>query len=165
MREITFKKKDYIRVIAEIASYIDSLEDDKEYILTIKDKKKKRSLDANAYAWVLMDKIASEMHKSKIEVYQDYIKDIGGNSDIICIQDKALDKFREIWAKKGIGWLTDTMKSKHEGCTNVIVYYGSSTYDSKQMSVLIDRIVQDCKELGIETLPPDELLRLQEEWG
>lgn len=165
MREITFTKKDYIRVIAEIASYIDSLDDDKEYILTIKDKKKKRSLDANAYAWVLMDKIASEMHKSKIEVYQDYIKDIGGNSDIICIQDKALDKFREIWEKKGIGWTSDTMPSKIDGCTNVIVYYGSSTYDSKQMSVLIDRIVQDCKELGIETLSPDELLRLQEEWG
>lgn len=165
MREITFRKKDYIRVIAEIASYIDSLDDDKEYILTIKDKKKKRSLDANAYAWVLMDKIASEMHKSKIEIYQDYIKDIGGNSDIICIQDKALDKFRKIWEKKGIGWTSDIMPSKIDGCTNVIVYYGSSTYDSKQMSVLIDRIVQDCKELGIETLPPDELLRLQEEWG
>ena len=60
---------------------------------------------------------------------------------------------------------SDIMPSKIDGCTNVIVYYGSSTYDSKQMSVLIDRIVQDCKELGIETLPPDELLRLQEEWG
>ena len=48
---------------------------------------------------------------------------------------------------------------------NVTLYYGSSTYDTKQMSRLIDNIVQDCQAVGIETLTPDKLALLLEEWG
>lgn len=43
-------------------------------------------------------------------------------------------------------------------------YFGSSTYDSKEMATLIDGVVREAKELGIETLPPDELLRMKQEW-
>lgn len=44
-------------------------------------------------------------------------------------------------------------------------YFGSSTYDTKQMSVLIDGVVSECQELGIETLPPDEIQDLKNRWG
>ena len=44
-------------------------------------------------------------------------------------------------------------------------YYGSSRYNTRQMSRLIDSIVQDCKDLGIETLPPEKLAAMKEEWG
>lgn len=165
MKEITFKKADYIKVIAELASYIDSLDNEKTYILTVKEKKKKRSLDANAYCWVLLDKIASQIHESKEDIYKGYIKNIGGNSEIVCVQNNAVEKLCECWGRNGLGWLTDTMKSKIEGCTNVVLYYGSSVYDSKQMSTLIDFIVQDCKALGIETYSAERLDKLCEEWG
>lgn len=122
-------------------------------------------MNANAYAWVLLDKLAAVLHIGKTELYRSYIKEIGGNSDVVCVIDKALDDLRKGWEHNGLGWLTETMPSKLAGCTNVIVYYGSSTYDTAQMSRLIDMIVQDCKENGIETLTPAELASMCEAWG
>lgn len=165
MYERVFKKADNVKVICEIASYIDSLQDDKQYSLIIKEHKKRRSLDSNAYAWVLLDKLAEKMHIPKTEIYKGYIKEIGGNSETVCAKNEAVDKLCQSWQKNGIGWQTDTMPSKLEGCTNVVLYFGSSTYDSKQMSRLIELIVEDCKTLDIETLTPQELARLNEDWG
>lgn len=130
---------------------------DAEIDIEIKKHRKRRSLDANAYAWVLIGKIAEKMHIDRAEVYLNAIRAIGGTSTIVCIQDKALDVLLEGWQSRGIGWQAETMPSKVEGCTNVILYYGSSTYDTLQMSLLIDHIVQDAKALGIETLTPREL--------
>lgn len=165
MKEITFTTDERIKTIAELASYIDSLESGKEYTLTVKEKKKKRSLDANAYAWVLMDKLASQLHESKEAIYKSYIKEIGGNSELVCIKTEAAEKLCSAWERNGLGWQTDTMPSKLKGCTNVVLYYGSSVYDTEQMSRLIDLIVQDCETFGIETKDPAELERLVEEWG
>lgn len=125
--------------------------------ITAKKHRQKRSLDANAYAWVLIGKIAEAMHIDRKEVYRDAIRSIGGNHEIVCVQNKAVDSLRRGWESLGIGWQMETMPSKIDGCTTVFLYYGSSTYDTKQMSLLIDHIVQDAKELGIETLPPHEL--------
>lgn len=126
--------------------------------------KKRRSLDANAYAWVLMDKIAAAIRIPKVEVYQNAIKGIGGVSDIVCVKDAAVDKLRQNWSRNGLGWLTDTMPSKIAGCTNVVLYYGSSAYDTRQMSILIDRLIEDARALDIETMPPDRLEALLNEW-
>jgi len=165
VKEVTFKKSDCIKVIAETASYIDSLDDERQYILTIKEKKNRRSLNANSYAWVLLDKLAEKLNIAKTDLYRQYIKEIGGNCDTVCVTNKALNDLRSGWEHNGIGWLTDTLPSKIEGCTNVILYYGSSTYDTAQMSRLINLIVQDCKEYGVETLTPAELSRMCNEWG
>ena len=165
MREIEFAKKDSIRVIAEVASYIDSLEDAKQYVITIKEKKKKRSLDANSYFWLLCDKLAEKTRIPKTEIYRSYIKEIGGVSDTVCVLDKAVDKLCETWEQNGLGYQTDRYKSKMKGCTNVVLYYGSSTYDSKQMSRLIELISQDCLINDIELLPPEQLQALNSEWG
>lgn len=165
MKEIRFKKSDTVKVIAELASYIDSLHEDKEYTLTVKEHKEKRSLNANSYAWTLLDKLAEKLHIGKTEIYRTYIKDVGGNSEIICIQDKALEHFREIWEQGHIGRFTETMPSKIDGCTNVIVYYGSSDFDTASMSRLIELIVQDCKENDIPTYNQEELDKLCNEWG
>jgi len=133
--------------------------------VTVKKHRQRRSLDANAYAWVLIDKLAARMGITKTEAYQQAVRNVGGNSDIVCIRDKAVAKLREGWEKNGVGWVTDTFPSKLAGCTNVILYYGSSTFDTEQMSRMIDNIVQDCKALGIETMPPDKLAAMLEEYG
>lgn len=165
MREIRFKKADTVRVIAELASYIDSLDNEKDYILTIKEYRQKRSLNANSYAWTLMDKLAEKLRIAKTDIYRSYIKEIGGNNTLVCVQDAALDDLLRNWEQKGTGWLAETEKSKLDGCTNVRLYYGSSTYDTAQMSRLIELIVADCKTYGIETLTPEELGRMNDEWG
>src|SRR5690554_6565239 len=131
---------------------------DHDVRVEIKKWRKKRSLDANAYAWVLIDKIAQATRVPKTEVYRQAIREIGGVSDIVAVPDNAVDKFREGWSKQGIGWQTETLDSK-PGYKRIVVYYGSSTYDTKQMSALIDSLVQEAQALGIETLPPHEIDR------
>lgn len=70
------------------------------------------------------------------------------------------------WTRRnGIGWMTDTGPSKIKGCVNVTVWYGSSVYDTEQMARLIDAIVQDCRDVGIETMTPRELDALVSRWG
>ena len=127
-------------------------------------QKKKRSLDSNAYFWILVDKLSQKLNIPKEDIYRNAIRNIGGVSEIVCVRDEAVEKLRSGWEKNGIGWQTDTMPSKIAGCTNVVLYYGSSTYSQEQMTRLIDNIVQDCKAVGIETLTPVELARLTEGW-
>jgi hypothetical protein len=124
----------------------------------------KRSLDANAYAWVLIDKIAAAVRLPKVEVYRNAIKGIGGVSEIVCVRNDAVEQFRRRWEEHGIGYQTETMPSKIAGCTNVVVYWGSSSYTRQQMSVFIDRLVEDARSLGIETMPPDRLEGLLNGW-
>ena len=135
-----------------------------ELDIEIKRHRKKRSLDANAYCWVLLDRIAKAQRSTKTEVYRNAIREIGGVSTIVCVQDKAVDSLREGWSHNGIGWVSDTMPSKVEGCTNVILYYGSSTYDTRQMSTLIDFLIEDAKLYGIATDTPDEIQRYKDAW-
>lgn len=72
---------------------------------------------------------------------------------------------RKLWRGKGLGWVSDTLPSKLPGCENLVLYYGSSEYDSRQMSRLIDMIVQDCKACGIPTATPEEIARMMDRWG
>lgn len=126
---------------------------------------KLRSNDANAYAWVLMGKLAAALRQSKIEVYRHFIRDIGGNYEIVPVRNDAVETWRKNWQSNGDGWVCDILApAKTSGYTNVVCYYGSSTYDTTQMSVLIDAIIAECKEADIETLPPREIEKLKEHW-
>ncbi len=132
--------------------------------VSIKRFRKRRSLDANAYAWVLISKLAEKTGEKKAAVYQNEIREVGGACQVVCVQDKAVDALRDGWSRNGLGWVTDVIPSKIKGCTNVILYFGSSIFDSAQMATFIDHIIQDCKAVGIETMPPDELEALLGAW-
>lgn len=140
----------------------DELQDGKEYTAAI--KKKGRSLDANGYAWALMDKLAAHYGIKKEAVYRQEIRNLPGVSDVLCMQEKAVEAFCRAWRGCGLGWLAEAFESKIEGCQNVIVWYGSSTYDTEQMSRLIDSVVEDCRNVGIETLPPWKLEAMLGQW-
>ena len=135
------------------------------YDCEVKEHREKRSLDANAYAWVLMDKLAEATRIAKEDIYREAIRNIGGNTETVCVKNEAAAKVCACWSRNGLGWLTDTLESKLPGCTNVVLYYGSSSYNKEQMSRLIDNLVQDCRQLGIETLPPERLAAMTDEWG
>lgn len=137
----------------------------KAYDLTVKEHRKKRSLDANAYAWVLIGKLADAMRIPPTVVYNNAIQNIGGNYEVIPIREEAVDKFKEVWTKQGLGWpCVDMGPSKIQGYRNLRAYYGSSTYDTRQMSILIDALIQDCKAMDIETLSEEKLSAMMEGW-
>lgn len=135
-----------------------------EISLECKKWRNRRSLDANAYMWTLVDKIAQKTRQKPVDVYRHAIKEIPGNSTLVCVQDKAKDVLQQQWQAKGLGWQTEELPSKIEGCTNIMLYFGSSVYDTQQMSLLIDNIVEDCHDLGIETLTPFELEGMKNAW-
>lgn len=139
---------------------------DKLYSLEVKEHRKKRSLDANAYAWVLIHKLAEVMRLSPVEVYRQAIQEISGNCEVVPIKDDAVEQFKQAWSHNGLGWICNDMgKSKLPGYRNLMVYYGSSVYNSKQMSDLIENLVQDCKSLDIDVMTERERSLLLEEWG
>lgn len=135
------------------------------YDCEVKEHREKRSLDANAYCWVLIDKLAQATGIPKTELYRNAIKEIGGVSSVVCVQERAADRLTKGWECNGIGWFSERSESRIQGCVNVTLYYGSSTYDTHQMSRLIDNIVEDCKAVGVETLTPEKLSALKEGWN
>ena len=138
---------------------------DKLYNLEVKEYRKKRSLDANAYAWVLIHKLAEAMRTEPVEVYLMNIPRVGYNFTPMCVREQDVERFKKTWQANGLGWpVMDLGPSQVPGCRNLMAYHGSSTYDTDQMSRLIDNLVQDCKALDIETLSPDKLALLKEEW-
>jgi hypothetical protein len=163
MQEIKFKGSEKFRAMAQIANALDGLDSEKEYVLTVKEYKKKRSLSANSYAWVLLDKLAERTGIAKTEIYKGLIKEIGGNSDLLVISNDAVQRFCNQWSSNGIGYVTEVMPNEqYPRFSNIRAYYGSSTYDTAQMSRLIDLIVQECKQQGIETMTPQEIAALME---
>ena len=148
-------------VIAEQVMGANEDPDERPWELEFKKYRKRRSLDANAYMWVLVDKLAEKLGANKEDVYREAIRDIPGVWQFACVQMKDADALARIWRSRGIGWQVDEIPSKIEGCKTLIFYKGSSEFDSKQMSMLIDYLVQQCKEQGIETMSPHELARLE----
>ena len=134
-----------------------------KFNLVLKRYEKPRSLNANAYAWVLMDKIARKLQISKEEVYARAIKQVGV-FDPISVNVAAYERFKQNWERQGLGWLVDKMMD--DGVKVYFnAYYGSSVYSSSDMARLIDWIVEEAKLQGIDTMTPSERARLIDEWG
>ena len=137
----------------------------KLYDLEVKEHRKKRSLDANAYAWVLIHKLAAAMRMEPEEVYLLNIPKIGNNFTPVCLREQDVDRFKKSWSSNGLGWpVKDLGGSQVPGCRNLMAYHGSSTYDTEQMSKLIDNLVQDCKALDIEVKSEEEIASLMGAW-
>lgn len=123
--------------------------------------REKRSLDSNAYAWVLMQKIAEAVHSDRWSVYIEMLKKYSRDFTFVICKENAIDKLKELYRTCiDLGEVNVNGTQGHQ----MQVFFGSSTFDSKSMSVFIDGIVSECKELGIETLPPDELERMNAAW-
>lgn len=139
----------------------------KDYQLTLKPYRKKRSLDANAYFWSLVNLLSVAVGTSPREIYREYVRDIGGNYYVVPVKTELVKDFSESWCFGHDGRIAEDMGpcKTVQGYNNVRVYIGSSDYDSGQMSRLIDLVVADCKECGIETLTPKEKELMLKEWA
>lgn len=139
-------------------------EENKLLTVDIKQYRKRRSLDANAYCWILSQKIAEKIGNTKEFVYKQAIRQVG-QFEILPIKDDAVEKWIQVWESRGIGWQSEIMRdSKLDGYTTTINYFGSSVYDTKQMSILLEEIVYQAKELGIDTMTDTEKRELLEMW-
>lgn len=146
------------------AEYLDELKD-KDLKVQMSVWRQDRSLNANNYCWKLLDEIAQRTHSTKEEVYREIISKVGV-FEILPIKNEAVDNFVEKWESRGLGWVCNIMRdSKIPNYTNVIAYYGSSVYNTKEMSRLIDEVVQEAQALGVQTKTPQELAELKNLWG
>ena len=108
--------------------------------------RQKRSLDANAYMWVLLERISEAIHTDKDRVYIDMLKRYGQFTHI-CVKPEAVEAFKREWrAVRELGEVTINGKK----AVQLQCYFGSSTYDTKEMSRLIDGIITECEDLGID---------------
>lgn len=141
-------------------SFLNHYDDYKEKDLNIKlsQYRNKRSKDSNAYFWELCGKLSAKIGTPPKDIYRILVKEVGGNYEVTPIKDEAVEMWIQIWERNGLGWVCDILgKSKLDGYTNVINYWGSSEYDTSQMHRLLELIIQECKNQGIETATPEEL--------
>lgn len=136
----------------------------KELSVEIKQYRQKRSLDANSYAWVLMTKIADVLRTDKEAVYIEMLKRYGQREpQLLSVVEEATDMVYRATRNHCIEVGESELNGKL--FKHMAILIGSSQYDTKQMSILIDGIVSECKELDIETMTPAELAGLKERWG
>ena len=148
------------------AGMMQSMSGGKDRLLVLRPYRKKRSLDANGYFWSLVSALSVAVGSSPTEIYREYIRDIGGNSYIVPVKEELVNEFCDLWCEGHRGRMAEDIGPcrNTEGYHNIRVYIGSSDYDTKQMSRLIDLAIADCKECGIDTLTPEERERLLKEW-
>jgi hypothetical protein len=151
--------------VASDAHILNELNDLKEMdALSVKVSKwrRKRSTDANAYCWVLIQKIAEAVMSDKWSVYLEMLKKYSRDFTFVICKENAIDRLQEMYRTcVDFGEINVNGVVGHQ----IQVFFGSSTFDSKSMSVFIDGIISECKELGIETMTPAELERIKKEWN
>ena len=136
------------------------LEQPKDKRFDLEEHHEKRSLSANAYAWVLIGKIADTLRKSKEDVYFQMLKDYGQGEFVSVLSSIDVKGYFKHYEEYGKGHV------EGREFTHYKVYKGSSEYEPKEMAILIDGIVQEAKALDIETRTPaeiDEMIRLMEQ--
>lgn len=126
--------------------------------------KEKRSLNANSYCWVLCGKIAEKLQCRDVDIYRDAIIDVGYYAEMR-LPPREVDGFIQAWARLGIGWQTAQVDYDQDMNTVIVfAYYGSSTYNTAEMSRLINWLVQEAQELGIETEDPEKIRQMLDYW-
>jgi len=126
-------------------------------------KSKRRSLDANSYLWLLCDKIASSVGISKEEVYRQAVRDAG--KFLQChVGSEDLKRFIRAWESQGTGYQVQIVGNT-PAYVIINAYYGTHLYDSKEMARVIDYLVQEARNMDIETMPEEELQSLLNSWG
>lgn len=148
------------RMLSELKKLADS-----KLAVDVKKYRPRRSLDANAYLWVLCDKIASAVESTKELIYIELVRRVGKFA-IVAVREKDADEVIHGWSCRGLGWFAEIMDGcKIDGCVRVMFFYGSSAYNTKEMSRLIDEAVLEAKELEIDTATPDEIALMKERWN
>lgn len=133
----------------------------KELTVEVKQYRHKRSMDSNAYMWVLLSKMADVLKTTKDELYLQILSRYGVFTHIV-VKSNVVARVKSEW--KTVRELGKVIINGQEGI-QIQCFFGSHDYDSKEMSVLIEGVVSECKELGIETISTKEIEIMNNAWG
>mgnify|MGYP001851003604 FL=1 len=144
--------------ITKFLQEIFNLDKNTIYDVKINKHREKRSLNANNYLWELCTQIGDILRKSKEEVYLDMLVDYGQSIMVSVISDIKLNGFYKYYKEAGKSILNG------KEFTHYKIYKGSSEYDTKEMSILLDGVVQEARQLGIRTKEDEELEKMIDKW-
>jgi len=137
------------------------IESDKIKILELKIKRNKRSLDANAALWVMLDKMAKKMHTTKDELYIEMLDRYGVFTHII-VKPEAVHRVKEEWRTvRQLGPVTIKGKTGIQ----LQCFFGSSQYNTEEFSKLLEGVIEEAKLIGVEFISKEDLTLMLEEWG
>jgi hypothetical protein len=137
----------------------DIIRSDKLKSCTIEYDKKKRTLTANGSLWLLLQKMAEVLHTSKEELYLRMLEKYGQFTYVI-VKESAVDMMsKQFRLVRNLGHKTVGGQSGIQ----LQCYYGSSTYDKQMFGHLLDGVISEAKELGIEFISREDRMRLIEE--
>lgn len=162
----THKTKISLLLDTKQLDIVEELKNENKLNIELKKHRKKRSLDANAYFWKLLQELCELAEIDTVEEYKRRVKELGIFRRFRVEKDN-IKTFEKMWTAQGIAWFCEVADTEYVGDIEfkiIHAYYGSSSYNSKQMSRLIDGVVQDCKIYGIETKPQAEIESLLKEW-
>ena len=137
----------------ELISYLYNADKEKQYEL--REYHKRKTLSQNAYAWVLINEIANKINKSKEQVYLQMLKDYGQRTEILLKADVKVKTYFKYYEA------INKIKKNDIEIIEYYLYKGSSQFDSKEMSIFIDGIVEEAKQLGIQTMTPNEIRKME----
>ena len=159
MKTTIKNQSDLSKVLLQIANLTPLLQE-KSYDVEIKEHKEKRSLNANSYSWVLQDKISKALNRRVDDVHKEMVLQYGV-IEVFSIQKVAFES-----AKRLFDYFEILGESSTNGKEFIHVKAGIGThlYNTKEMSVFLEGVVAEAKELGIETKTPNELAELKSLW-
>ena len=128
--------------------------------IVVRKHKKKRSLDANGLLWHCIGQIASTLRTDKWEVYLQMLRRYG-QFTYICVKPKMVDAVKLQWRECEVVGEVDINGQK---AVQMLVYFGSSTYNTQEFSVLLDGVISEMKEIGLQPPASEEMRRALEQW-
>ena len=143
----------------DFEAIVDELKEKDKLSIEVKEYREKRSLNANAYAWKLIGEIADATRSSKEEVYLEMLKRYGQSELVSVLAHIPISQYIKYCEEAGESRLNGKLFKHYR------VYKGSSEFDTREMSILIDGIVSEAKDLGIQTETPNQIAEMKSRWG
>lgn len=128
--------------------------------ISFKKHSKGRSKDANAMLWACLGDIANHLHTDNWSVYLMMLRRYG-QFTYICVKPNAVDAVKKQWREsEEIG----KVNINGQESVQLICYYGSHTYNTKEFSRLLEGVISEMKEIGLPTPSSQDMRRSLEEW-
>jgi hypothetical protein len=154
--------------VERIREFFRAADPSKPCTVTVAETRRKRSLNANAYFWALCSNVAEKVLSTREEVYRKYLRDLSlmdpSVTVSVVVRNEAVGVFMKTWEGQGLGNFSE-VSERLERFSKLECHYGSSHFDSRQFSRLLEEVVRDCREMGIETKNRQEIEALVERWG
>lgn len=152
---LTFAINERMAAFEVMDEYIDK----EKLSIKVEQYREKRSLNANNYAWKILTEIGNKTRQSKEDVYLLMLKRYGQSEMVSVLANVPFGKFVKYYDEVGESELKGKLFKHYR------VYQGSSEFSTEEMSIFLDGVVSEAKELGIPTETPEQIARMKDLWG